>query len=628
VNMRWRILGIAFLGITILTIPVFSQLAPSLPRSETLIVDQLTGRTGAPDNFNEWVGWKWRDRGMQQLMNEPLWSIDFATGEIINGLAATLPEYNGDFTQVTIRLREGVYWSDGVPITADDVVFTIELIKSTPGMNYQAPLESNVNKAYAVDEHTVVIELKQPNSRFHTYFLDRWGCLWIMPKHVFKTVTDPLTFQFNPPVSSGPYVLHSYDPSGYWTVWERREDWDRTPTGILFGMPKPKYVVFRAYGDPASKVLGMLRHELDSADLTAEALKAVLAQGRTVRAYQPSFPWVVNSDPCITGLTFNTMKPPYDNPEVRWALVLAIDIVNYESIAVDGMAPVSPLHIPYLPGYAALFFEPMEEWLKEFTLDLGGGETFKPYDPEVPFKLAELARSRGYAVPETPEDIKTAFGPGWWKYAPDVAEKLLTKNGFYRDEAGRWHLPDGSLWKIRVLGRSDLSHLSTRNSIAAAQLWKEFGIAAEAVLSVDFSSLGLTGEFEVTTDWPAFEPWGAGPDLYRTLSPFHSENVAPLGETTPGHVSRWSSPVMDQLIDQLETTDPTNVGATAAVGIESLKVLIQDMPSIPTFNYTGFVAWDEYYWTNWPGIENPYAQPYVHWGPFKYMLPFLNPTGR
>lgn len=624
----WRLALVVSLGVVLLASLSLAQLGPAIPRGQTLIVNQLTGRTGAPDNFNEWVGWKWRDRGMQQLMNEPLWSIDFATGEIINGLAAQPPEYNADFTELTIHLRDGIYWSDGVPITADDVVFTVELIRNTPGMNYQAPLAANVDRVYAIDARTVVIKLQQPNSRFHTYFLDRWGSLWIMPKHVFQGVADPLTFTFNPPVSSGPYVLHSYDPGGYWTVWERRQDWDRTPTGILFGMPQPKYVVFRAYGDPASKVLAMLRHELDAADLTAETLKAVLAQGRTTRAYQSPFPWVVNNDPCITGITFNTKVPPYDNPEVRWALTLAIDIVKYESIAVDGMAPASPLHIPYLPGYKDLFFEPMEQWLQNFTLNLGDGTTFKPYDPEVPNKLAELALSRGYVVPEAPEARKIAFGPGWWKYAPDVAAKLLEKNGFSRDAQGRWHLPDGSLWKIRILGRIDLSHLSSRNAMAAAELWKEFGIDAEFVPSVDFSSLGLTGEFEVTTDWPAFEPWGAGPDLYRTLSPFHSENVAPLGQTTPGHQSRWSNPQMDRVINQLEATDPTNIAATAALGIDGLKLLIQEMPGLPTFNYIGFLAWDEQCWTNWPGIENPYTQPYAHWGPFKYMLPFLRPTGR
>jgi len=59
----------------------------TFPRSETIINDILTGRCGSPDNFNEWVGWKNRDRGMQTLANEPLWTVDFATGEIVNGLA-------------------------------------------------------------------------------------------------------------------------------------------------------------------------------------------------------------------------------------------------------------------------------------------------------------------------------------------------------------------------------------------------------------------------------------------------------------------------------------------------------------------------------------------------------------
>ncbi len=97
-----------------------------LPRNETLIADILTGRVGTPTNFNDWVGWKWRDRGMQNLANEPLWSVDFATGEIINGLADGDPVYNDDFTQVTFPLRQGVTWSDGEPFTAADVVFTVE----------------------------------------------------------------------------------------------------------------------------------------------------------------------------------------------------------------------------------------------------------------------------------------------------------------------------------------------------------------------------------------------------------------------------------------------------------------------------------------------------------------------
>ena len=108
-----------------------------LPRNETLIADILTGRVGSPTNFNDWVGWKWRDRGMQNLANEPLWSVDFATGEIINGLADGDPVYNDDFTALTIPLRQGVTWSDGEPFTAADVVFTVETLMANRRLQRQ-----------------------------------------------------------------------------------------------------------------------------------------------------------------------------------------------------------------------------------------------------------------------------------------------------------------------------------------------------------------------------------------------------------------------------------------------------------------------------------------------------------
>ena len=205
----------------------------------------LTGRVGTPDNMNLWVGWKWQDRGMQNLADEPLWSVDFATGEIIPGLADGDPTYNADFTSLTIPLRQGVTWNDGEPFTADDIVFTVETLQKHDGFNAHTFFVDNVASVTAVDDHTVEFELKQANSRFHTTFLDRWGCTWIMPKHIFEKEEDPVLFTFNPYVGCGPYKLHSFDPQGSWTAWEKREDWDKTPTGILYGEPKPKYIVFQ-----------------------------------------------------------------------------------------------------------------------------------------------------------------------------------------------------------------------------------------------------------------------------------------------------------------------------------------------------------------------------------------------
>ncbi len=53
----------------------------NFPRNQTVIIRMLTGRPGTPDNFNQWVGWKNPDRGMQNLADEALWAVDFATGK-------------------------------------------------------------------------------------------------------------------------------------------------------------------------------------------------------------------------------------------------------------------------------------------------------------------------------------------------------------------------------------------------------------------------------------------------------------------------------------------------------------------------------------------------------------------
>jgi peptide/nickel transport system substrate-binding protein len=606
-----------------------SALPGTFPRNQTLIIRQLTGRVGTPDNFNQWNGWKWPDRGMQNLADEPMWSVDFATGNIINGVADGDPKYSSDFKSLTIPLRKGVAWSDGEPFTAADVVYTVETLMKYKEFSGNTFFNDNVDKVTAVDDYTVQFDLKQANSRFHTTFLDRWGCTRFFPKHIFEKQSDPTQFTFNPYVGCGPYKLHSFDPQGSWTAWEKRADWDKSPTGIMYGEPKPQYIIYQYFADEGAQILAQSTHQLDVAELSADGLKALLAQSSTSRAYQPTFPFVVNNDPAITGILFNTARKPFDNLDVRWALLLAIDIVEYMSIAVDSTGTVSAIHIPHLGPYPKLYHEPMQDWLKSFTIDVGNGETFAPYDPTAGQRIADDAKSRGYEFSDDAAFIEKTFGLGWYKHAPDIAEKLLIKNGFKRDSNNMWLLPDGTPFKIVYLAGTQLTGHDVRNQVAAVQQWKKFGIDASPYNIEDTSNLTATGDFDVTTVWPAKEPWGAGPDLYRTLDDWNSSYIKPIPERNQAaYASRWSSPTMDDIIKRLRETDPFDTDKVVAIGIEGLKEAVKNMPGIPVYGYIGFVGWDQYYWTNWPGSENAYNEPYTHWPNFKYTTPFLKPSGQ
>ena len=112
-----------------------------------------------------------------------------------------------------------------------------------------------------------------------------------------------------------------------------------------------------------------------------------------------------------------------------------------------------------------------------------------------------------------------------------------------------------------------------------------------------------------TTVWPGKEPWGAGPDLYRTLDDWNSAYIKPVGERNQATFnSRWSSPEMDAIIKELRETDPFDTEKVVEMGIRGLQEAVRNMPGIPTYGYIGFVGWDEHYWTNWPGSENAYNQ--------------------
>jgi peptide/nickel transport system substrate-binding protein len=598
-----------------------------VPREEVFVADQIF-RYSVVNNYNLWVNGPPQPH-RHALISETLWYADQETGERLYGAAVSDPIYNEDFTQMTVELRDNIYWSDGVQFTADDLVYTIETLKANPSMIWGADMNLFVESVEKVDDFTVQFNLNEANPRFHFFFETRWNGVYIMPKHVFETVEDPTTFTFPEPVTLGAYTVTDADPNGFWELFTRREDWERTPAGIVSDNPGPQYVLTIFYGDSARKVIAMSRGELDVFfDVDFEAFETILDTAPTARSWYTEFPWAYPNELNTRHFDFNFESDPVlQNKEVRWALALALDIVELQTEYIGGVAKVSVVPgIPATPKMTELYLDPLEEWLVNLEIEIEPGEMYKPYDPTVPDQIAEWAAGQGYTVPGEARDV---FGTGWWKYAPDVAERLLIKNGFTRDGNGMWLKPDGQPFTVSINAAPDEPD-AFRMSTAAQDMWGDFGIDVELPNPersvVDQNN--FVGQYQIGAPWQSFaDPTG---DIWQAIRGFHSDFYVPNGEdfrnTGGNNPMRLRDEAVDEFIDRLGSSDPQSPD-TVVIAQDFLKHWIENMYFIPVVSFKKFVTWDERYWTAFPTSENPTIMPLYWFMGGKFTFQGLQPAG-
>ena len=404
-----------------------------LPRNQTLIVENPEGTIRNAGWFNIWaVNAGGQSTGLHQLALDTFWYIDpdhGIEGVWDNSLAAEPPIYNADFTEMTVKLRQGIFWSDGKEFTADDVVFTTDTHLKTNGLVRSAQFQLNVASIEAPDPHTVVFKLKKPNSRFHSLFTVRWNAAWIMPKHIFEG-KDPLKFDFNPPVSIGAYKLHGYDPNGQWFTWEKRDDWQRT-TLARFGEPGPRYVTYVDPGPPDRRVIAQKNHELDVIhDVSPEGMLTLAKDSPSSIGWFEGFPYA-HPDPTLPQVILNHQNPKFESRDVRWALALAIDIKAVAMASYRGAATISAIAIPPTGTHPEYYHNPMKEWLTAFEVDTGQRK-IRPYDASIGEQIAALLRpSMGDQIPDDPAEISAC-----------VRGRLVEaghRGGSRADAAGRLH---------------------------------------------------------------------------------------------------------------------------------------------------------------------------------------------
>ena len=112
--------------------------------------------TGFVENFNPYTTGSLFDG----VLYEPLMMFNIKTGNVEYRLAESA-EYSDDLKTVTVKLRKGLTWSDGKPLTAKDAVFSYTMTKDVPAFDSAAIWTSGILASItATDDRTIVFEFK------------------------------------------------------------------------------------------------------------------------------------------------------------------------------------------------------------------------------------------------------------------------------------------------------------------------------------------------------------------------------------------------------------------------------------------------------------------------------------
>ena len=602
------------------------------PRNETIIFQTLDRKSANPDQMNplmQYAVW----RGFRELGWGFLWETDTGTGESYPELAESMPEVlNDEHTQFRIKLKEGIYWSDGVEFTTDDIIYTLD----TYFAGRETLTNGNINrianyiKSYkAIDKYTFEVETVNPSYDLHTVMgVYTWASAFIpVPKHIFEKEADIAAFSNTYPVTLGPYVVKEYDPNGFWQLWERREDWERSAWGWM-GEPKPKYVLYKDMGPEESRVLAFVQNQYDvDTFMSPDSIKGAQQRNDKITTFSPRMPYHNMDDACGYGVLMNQHKAPLDKPEVRWALALSLDLKEVGINSVNGEFKASPLPMVDTQILRPIYFEPLVPWLNEFTLADG----YKPFDPGFGMDLAAKLQEMGIPATELPEGEEAnseAFGIGWWKYDLAEAEKLFNSVGMTKNADGFYTLPDGSVWEMELVIPSDWNKVMQRVGFSIADSWRKAGIQVNArqVDNAEFGQVQNTNALLTTMlNWTncIFNP-----NYLNSWHSINADNLKPADSSDPiaGNMWRWGNPMAHELVAESKSMDQSDPQFNEN-GRAVLQEFVKDMAYISIMNIPTTVPTNEYYWTNYPKQDNYYAVPYSWWSSAKEMLVNIEPTG-
>ena len=287
--------------------------AEEIKQGGTLTVPIIN--TGFVDNFNPYTT---KDL-YHGVMFEPLMVFNNMTGET-NWRLAESADYSNDLKTITVKLRDGLKWSDGSPLTAEDVAFSFTMTKTAPAFDQKGIWSGgNLASVNEIDDRTVTFELNEADSTF----LWNFPSYHIVPKAVWSQAKDLTTFTNPNPIGSGPMTTVKY-------VKPQQVELCRNPNYYLANLPHLDCITYRSYNDNSQIQPALIKGEIDwGSNFIADIETTFVAQNPSEHHF-----WYPAND--AIHLYVNTKEEPFNDIRVRQALSMALDREAIVDIAAYG----------------------------------------------------------------------------------------------------------------------------------------------------------------------------------------------------------------------------------------------------------------------------------------------------
>ena len=296
--------------------PHWNYVNPNAPKGGDVV--QFT--IGDFDSFNPWILEGRPAAGVGGIW-ESLMQGNSDESSAHYGFLAEWMEYPDELSWVTFKLRDEAHWWDGQPITPEDVIWTLETLK-TEGHPFYGQYWGDLERAEDIGGNQVRIYFKEGVVNPELPHIA--GQLTVLPKHYYETVTFAET-TLEPPMGSGPYRIRSFDaPSSI--TWERVPDYWGVDLPANIGLNNFDSFRFDYYLDQTIALEAFKAGEYDFRSENNSKMWAVdyespaLEQGLIVQQLIP-----LDLPQGMQGFFLNTRKPQFEDRGVREALQYVFD---------------------------------------------------------------------------------------------------------------------------------------------------------------------------------------------------------------------------------------------------------------------------------------------------------------